>query len=114
MGYLSIDLGERQNGRGLLMHEGSEPGLSLNEQEWDLLPPAELRQPKDNLNRIDVVRHDHELGSAFLDEPGDVVEPILDYVRNFLVVDLFTLGLKSSGLSKPVLLLGSGLGLVFL
>lgn len=99
VGYLSVNGSESEDGSSLLVDESAESGLSLNEHERDLLSPAELGQPHNDLDGVDVVGDDHKLGLAFLDESCNVVESVLDNGTLFLFDGLLPGGLLSSGLS---------------
>lgn len=62
------------------MDQLSECGLSLDEAVRDVELPAEVGQPDDQLNGVDVVGNDHQLGLLLLDELGDMVESELEMV----------------------------------
>ena len=92
------------------MDDRPEAGLALDDQVRDADLLAEGGQPDDELDRVDVVRDDDELGLPRLDEVGDVVEAKLDDDGLLL---LLVLGARGAGLrlgDQPGLLLGLVLG----
>ena len=74
---------------------------------------AEMRQPEDQLDWVDIGGDDYQLGLLLLDESGDVIESAFDHERLLLVNGLF-LGLGLSLLDESVLLLLLVLRLVLL
>ncbi len=80
------------------MDVSTELGLSLNEQEWNLLPPAELWQPHNNLDRINIMGNNNQFGLAFLDESCNMVETVFDNRSLFLVNGVVASSLLSGGL----------------
>jgi len=103
------DLGEGNAGSGLGVAELSESCFTSDEAEWDVVLSAESWQENHDLEWVNIVGHDDELGFAFLDECGDVVE------TEFEVLWLWggvSLGGALSGFSfsdESSFLLGSGL-----
>jgi hypothetical protein len=57
----------------------------LDDAVGNTLPFAERRQPHDELERVDIVRNDHELRLATLNELRHMVETILDAHRLLLL-----------------------------
>jgi len=90
----------------------SETNLALDDHVGNAFLSAEGWQPQHELNGVNVVGNDDELGLLLLNEGGDVVKTELN--------DLGLLGVSggsgtSSGLGEEALLLGSlGLGGVLL
>jgi len=68
------DIGEGNAGSSLGVAELSESCLTSDEAEWDVVLSAESWQEDHDLEWVNIVGHDDELGFAFLDESGDVVE----------------------------------------
>ena len=100
------DISESDAGGGLEVHKLAEVGLAADEAEGDTLLSAESGQVNNELNRVDVVGDDNELGLVLLDEVGHVVETELE------VDGLGGLG-RSTGLGRfleTLLLLLPGLG----
>lgn len=54
--------------------------LALHKAIGDVHFPAESWQPHHQLNGVDIVGNDHNLGLSLFDELGDVVETELDVV----------------------------------
>jgi hypothetical protein len=98
-----VDFGEGEAGSGLLVDELTEVGLTTDEAEWDSLLSAESGEEADHFDGVDVVGNADELGSAFLNELGNVVESVFD-VEGLGGLGLLSLG---SGISGESLLLGS-------
>jgi len=103
------DIGEGNAGSGLGVAELSESCFTSDEAEWDVVLSAESWQENHDLEWVNIVGHDDELGFAFLDESGDVVE------TEFEVLWLWS-GVSSSGTlsgfsfsDESSFLLGSGL-----
>lgn len=98
-----MDFGEGEAGSGLLVDELTEVGLTTDEAEWDSLLSAESGEEADHFDGVDIVGNADELGSAFLNELGNVVETVFD-VEGLGGLGLLSLG---SGISGESLLLGS-------
>ena len=64
----------------LLVDQSAEGSLSLDEGVGDVQLSAEVGQPDDKLDGIDVVGDHNQLGLLVLDELGDVVEAELEVV----------------------------------
>ena len=71
------------------MNELAEGSFSLDEAVGDVHLFAELGEPDDELEGLDVVGDDDQLGLFILDQLGDVVETKLDVVRLGVVDFLF-------------------------
>ena len=71
---------QRQHCCVLLVDQLAEGGFSLDEAVGDVELSAEVGQPDDQLNGVDVVGNDDQLGLLLLDELGDVVESELEMV----------------------------------
>jgi len=103
---LTTDFGDSNGGSGLHVDELAEVGLTADEAEGDTLLPAESGKMDDDLNGVDVVSNDDELGLVLLDESSDVVQAELEVHRLLgLGGGLLSLTLKTKGL----LLVGLGL-----
>ena len=92
-----------------LVDKASESFFVLDETVWDVLFSAELGQPEHELNGVDVVGNDDQLGLLVFDQSGHVVQTELEHL-GLLVLLLgllvhFLLGL----LQKTGLLLLLGL-----
>ena len=98
---LLVHVSESDTGGGLHVAELTEGGLALDEAEGDVLASAESGQEAQDLHGLAVGGHDDELGLAFLDDVGDVVQAELDVVW---------LGADVGGLSVLRLGLGFRLG----
>ena len=103
------DIGEGNAGSGLGVAELSESCFTSDEAEWDVVLSAESWQENHDLEWVNIVGHDDELGFAFLDESGDVVETEFE-------VEWLWSGVSGSGTlsgfsfsNESVLLLLSGL-----
>mmetsp|Transcript_27498 Transcript_27498/g.65558 ORF Transcript_27498/g.65558 Transcript_27498/m.65558 type:complete len:219 (+) Transcript_27498:232-888(+) len=104
MTVLAADRGQGKRGRGLLVHEGSQARLALDDAIGDVHLAAHRRQPHDELNRVDIVGDAHELSLLLLAQLGDVVDAKLDADRLLLV--LLRAGLLLLRLTLHTLLLG--------
>ena len=92
------------------MDDRSETGLALHDGVWDTHLTAESWQEDDELNWVDIVGDEDELGLLGLDQADNVVETVLGVV--WLLADvLLLLALSNSGglLVQTLLLLGLGL-----
>lgn len=101
-----IDGGEGYNGSSLLVAEGSETGLVLNNEEGNLHLTAEGGEPHDKLDGVDVACDEDEGGLLLLDEGGDVLKSELELVGNLSGGVL--LGGDGGGGLLDALLLGRG------
>jgi len=102
------DRGQSDNGGVLLVNEGTESRLALENAEWNILLSAQGWEPADKLDWVDIVGDDNELGLFVLDEGSDLMDTVLDS-KWLLFVTLLTGGLGLSNLLKANLLLLSGL-----
>lgn len=86
--------------------------MYLDNDVGDLLLLAESGQPNNELDGINVVRNDHKLGLALLNETSHILQTKLD--KQGLVL-LHSFAIQASlGLGEQTLLLvGTGFGLVF-
>lgn len=104
-----LDFGKCDGGGGLLADQAAEAGLALDDAEGNVLLAAEGGQVEHQLNGIDVVGEDNELGGAILNESGDVVETVLNVDRLGALLGIFAL----SRLLQALLFLLLALRLVF-
>ena len=112
---LGSDVVDGDNGRGLLAGDETETGLALDDHVGDTHLSAESGEEDDELNGVDIVGNDDELGLLGLDEGNDVVETVLgkDGLLRVLGGGLVTLLLSLLSLGEETsLLLLLGLGLV--
>jgi len=94
------------SGGSLFVDEFTKSCLSLDEAVWDVLLSAEGWEPHDELDWVDIVSNDDELGFLVLNEVSDVVETVFqDLWLGSLVVLLGTSNLILSGSQKSLLLL---------
>lgn len=103
---LAADILEGEDGSGLLVDDGAEAGLALNDDVGDTHLAAERGDEDDELNRVDVVRDDDEGRLLGLDEGDTVVETVLDKERLLGVLGLGALrSLLRGGIKTSLLLL---------
>ena len=97
----------------LLVDDGSETGLALDDGVGNTHLAAESREEDDELNRVDIVGNQDERGLLVLNQANNVVETVLDDV-GLLADILLLLTLLDGGslLEETLLLLGLGLGAV--
>lgn len=107
---LGADLGQSEDGGSLLVDDGTETGLALDDGVRDTHLAAESGQEDDELNGVDVVGDEDEGSLLVLDEADNVVETVLGDV-GLLGDVLLLLALSDGGslLGEPLLLLGLGL-----
>lgn len=94
----------------LLVDDGTETGLALDDGIRDTHLAAESGQENDQLNGVDVVRDEDQGSLLVLNQADDVVETVLDGVR--LLGDILLLLALLDGsslLEQTLLLLGLGL-----
>lgn len=110
---LGADLGEGQNGGGLLVDDSAETGLALDNGVRDTHLLAQGRQEDDKLDGVNIVGDEDQRGLLVLDEADNVVETVLDSV-GLLADILLLLALLDGGglLEETLLLLRLGLGAV--
>ena len=70
-GVGGLDLGEGDDGSVLLVDEGAEAALALDDAVRDVHLAAQGREEDDELDRVDVVSDDDKLGLLVLNELGD-------------------------------------------
>lgn len=77
---LALDLGQRQDGRGLLVYNGAQTGLALDDRVGDAHLSAQGWEVNDEFDWVDIVR-DEDQGCLFvLNQADDVVEAVFDCV----------------------------------
>jgi hypothetical protein len=104
---LSADLGESEDSSGLLVDDGTETGLALDDNVGDTHLAAEGGEEDDQLNGVNVVGNQDERSLLVLDKADNVVETELGGVG--LLGDillLLALGDGGSLLGQALLLLG--------
>mmetsp|Transcript_28061 Transcript_28061/g.61136 ORF Transcript_28061/g.61136 Transcript_28061/m.61136 type:complete len:267 (-) Transcript_28061:41-841(-) len=106
-----VNSGEADDGGGLLVDEGTETGLVLDDHEGDVHLAAEGGHPYDELDGVDVAGDEDELGLLLLDEGGDVLETELNLVGGPSGGSTAGGG-GGGGLLDALLLGGRGLGTV--
>jgi hypothetical protein len=107
---LGADLGKGEDGSGLLVNNGTETGLALDDNVGDTHLAAEGGEEDNELDGVDVVGDQDERGLLVLDEADNVVETELGGVG--LLGDillLLALGDGGSLLGQTLLLLDLGL-----
>jgi len=111
---LGADVLEGQDGSSLLMDDGAEASLGLDNHVGNTHLAAEGWEENDKLNGVDIVGNDDKVGFLGLDEGNAVVEPVLDEQRllGVLVLGLLGLGSNLGGLTQAGFLLLLGLGAV--
>jgi hypothetical protein len=110
---LLLDSGEGNNSAVLLTNQGSETSLGLENAEWNILLPAESGEPDNELNWINIMSNDNQLGLLILNGGSDLMETINQ--RNRLSLSgLLTGGLGLGDLLQTLLLLLLGLRSVLL
>lgn len=96
---LLVDLSDGEDGSSLLVNKVAETSLALDNAEGNVHLAAQGGEPDDELDGVNIVGDDNELGSTRLNKVGHVVETVLDGLG---------LGGSSGGLTSS---LGSGGGL---
>mmetsp|Transcript_9378 Transcript_9378/g.22878 ORF Transcript_9378/g.22878 Transcript_9378/m.22878 type:complete len:266 (+) Transcript_9378:240-1037(+) len=97
---------ERDDGGGLLVDEGAEAGLVLDNHEGDLHLAAQRREPEHELDGVDVARDEDEGRLLLLNEGGHVLQSEFELMGDVRGLAL-ALGL-GRGLLLVSLLLGGG------
>lgn len=95
------------------MNHSAQSRLSLDDRIRHPHLSAQRRQEDDQLNRIHIIRDQHQPRFLILHQPNDMVKPILDRIR--LLADIFLLlSLRDSSrlFQQTFLLLGFRFGLV--
>jgi len=96
---LLADVLEGNSGGVLLANKLTESCLSLNEAEWNVHLSAELWEPDDQLNWVDIVGNDNKSSLLLLNEGGDVVKTELKNARFLGVFSLLASCLSFSSSS---------------
>jgi len=104
---LRADLSEGEDGSGLLVDDGTETGLALDDGVRDTHLLAERRKEDNELDGVDVVGDEDKRSLLVLDQADNVVETVLDGV-GLLGDILLLLALLDGGslLEETLLLLG--------
>lgn len=84
-----LDLSQSNNSGSLLMNNGSESGLALDDGIWHTHLSAESWEVDDELDWVNIVRDQDQSGLLVLDESNNVVETVLDGV--WLLADILLL-----------------------
>lgn len=103
---LLVDLGEGNNGGGLLVDECSETGLVLHNEEGNLHLTAEGRKPKNKFNGVNIACDEDKGSLLLLNEGGNVLQSELQLAGNLGGCLLSSSG--GSGGVLDTLLLGGG------
>ena len=106
-----VDGGDGGAGGGLLVDDLAEAALTLDDAEGDILLAAEGGQPEDELDGVDIMGDDDELGLLGLDELDNVVDTVLHEV-GLLGTGVLAGNLALGDALEALRLLGLGLGLV--
>jgi hypothetical protein len=69
-----LDVRDGEARGGLHVDERAEAGLALDNAVGHAHLAAERRQPDDNLDRVDIVGNDDQLGLLLLNQASDVVD----------------------------------------
>lgn len=107
---LGADLGEGEDSSGLLVNNGTETGLALDDNVGDTHLAAESGKEDNELDGVDIVGDQDKRSLLVLDKTDNVVQTELGGVR--LLGDillLLALGDGGSLLGQALLLLGLGL-----
>ena len=103
---LRLDFTESENGSSLATDDGTETSLALDDSVRDTHLAAESGEEDDELDRVDIISDDDEVGLLVLDEGDDVVESRLDEEGLLGLVRLLSVGeVGSLGLEANLLLL---------
>lgn len=98
--------GQSDSGGSLFVDEFTKSCLTLDEAVWDFLLSAEGWEPHDELDWVDIVSNDDELGLLVFDEVSDVVKTVFqDLWLSSLVLLLSSGNFILSGSQKSLLLL---------
>ena len=103
---LLVDLGEGNDGSGLLVDKCSETGLILNNEEGNLHLTAEGRKPENKFNGVNIACDEDEGSLLLLNEGGNVLQSELQLARN--LGGCLLSGSGGSGGVLDTLLLGGG------
>lgn len=103
------------NGRGsLLVDQGTEGSLALDDAIRNAHLAAQGGQPHDQFDRIDVMRDDDQGGLLGFDQGSYVVQAVFDAKRLLGLLSLLSRSLGSSNLGQALLLLSLCFGDVLL
>ena len=78
---LGTNVGQGKCRGCLLVDQGTQARLALDDAIRDTHLAAKGRKPNDKLDRVDVVRDDDQLGLLGFDQGRDVVQAVLDGIR---------------------------------
>ena len=95
---------EGNSGGGLLVDEGTQTSLTLDNAVRDSHLATEGREPDNQFDGINVVSNDNELSLLGFNESGDVVQTILDTNWLLSLFDSLTSSLGSGSSSQTLLL----------
>ena len=112
-GVLLANRGEAHNSGVLLVDQSTKSSLALEDAEWNILLSAKSWEPADELNWVNIVGDDDELGLLVLDQRGYLMDTVLDG-KWLLLITLLTGSLGFSNLLETSLLLLGGLWRVLL
>merc|ERR1719383_246610 len=101
---LRLDVGDAQGGAGLAPSNTSKAGFVLDNAVGNAHLAAEGRQVENQLNGVDIVGDDDELGLLLLDKSGDGVDALPDHGGALGGGVLLASGLGLSPGLEPVLL----------
>ena len=102
IGLVHVD--ESKASCSLLVNNLTKAGLALNNAVWDTHATAESRQPNNQLNRLNIVSDDDQLGLLLLNKGSNVVETILNDIAGASVDGLSSLLFGSGSLAQTELL----------
>lgn len=108
---LLLDVLNGKDGGGLLVDDGTEPGLVLDNDVWDTHLAAQGWEEDDQLDWVYVVSNDNEVGLLCLNEGNDMVKTVLDevWLLGILILCRFICSDGGSSSSKTGFLLLLGL-----
>jgi hypothetical protein len=102
---LGLDLGDGNDGSGLLVDKSTESGLTLDNSVRDTHLSAEGREEDNELDGVDIVGNEDEVGLLVLNQRDNMVETVLHNVGLLGDVLLVLAGGDSLGLLGESLLL---------
>ena len=104
---LAADVLEGKHSSGLLVDHRAKASLALNDHIWNTHLAAQGGEEDNELNGVDIVSNDDEVGLLGFNEGNTVVEAVLDEERllGFLGLSLLLLGSSLSGSLETSLLL---------
>lgn len=92
---LLVDLGQGNNGGILLVSQQTKSALSLHNSIGDIHLAAQGGQPDNQLQRINIVGNQNQLGLLLLDQGGDVLQSVFKSGRGSSGILLATSGSSS-------------------